>query len=130
VPNLGLIRHHQAQVQIVSFLRVALPGSLVVSLQNQDELHATKKTAGQRAAARARAVREGMVPGASDLLVISALLPCPMFVEVKTGKARLSDNQRSFAAHAEQEGCWFVVAAHFDDVRDFMVQREVSLHAY
>jgi len=130
VPNAGLIRHHQAQTQIVNYLRVALPGSLVISLQNQDDLHATKKTVGQRAAARARAVREGMVPGASDLLVISRHLPAPVFIEVKTGKARLSENQKKFAVHAEYEGCWFLVAASFEDVREFLSERQVRLHAY
>ena len=129
--NQGLIRHNEAQVQIVNYLRLALPGCMIIKAQNEDDLHRPGIKAWQRAARRKRAIDQGLYPGASDLQVIASQLPVKaLFVEVKTGVARLNDNQKVFMDHARELDCWAIKVAHFEEVQAFLESKGVKLNAY
>ena len=128
--NTGLIRHNMTQEAIVSFLRVALPTAIVTKVTNEDDLNSRGLPPHKIVAARARAVRQGMIPGAHDVLVTGGELPvASWWIEVKTGKATLTSNQQNFAALAERAGCWASVARGIDDVRDFLIEKGVKARA-
>lgn len=93
---------HNLQCAIVQALRAAMrPGSLVMAIPNGGEL-----AKGWRSWQRLR--DEGALPGAPDLLIL-APGGRVAFVEVKTAKGTLTDNQRAMSEYLLRNGFDYAV---------------------
>jgi len=60
----------------------------------------------------------GAYKGISDLIACRGGVV--LFIEVKTPKGKLSDNQRQFRQHIHGAGCHYVVARCHEDVKDYI----------
>lgn len=103
----------QIQRQIISYLRVQLPGAVVAHVPNAIDI------AGKQAArAVAKAAREGMLPGFPDLICIW----CGevFFVEVKTDKGRLSPAQKRVIDAIRRNVGRVIVARSCDDLAGYV----------
>ncbi len=101
----------QIQEAIVKWLRTALD-CRVCPIPNGG-----KRTRWQQLQTK----REGMERGAPDLFVIWSDGPEPrvLFIECKTEKGRLSDEQKAWREDATRYGHDYLVARSLDDVRSY-----------
>jgi hypothetical protein len=112
------------QVQVVSYLRRALPdGNIVFSIEN--ERHATGKGF---VAARFQAARKasGIVSGIPDLCCIIPGYPC-VWIEMKAERGRLSDNQHHAHERMRKAGQIVGVARSIEDAVAIMDEAGVPL---
>ena len=107
-------RHEESQMQrsCVTWFRLQYPDLLLLSIPNGAHLAGTKK---QRAMKASVLKAEGLVPGASDLVLIHPR--GVLFLEAKTLKGRLSPEQRVFRDRVEAMGHRYEV---FRSVDGFM----------
>lgn len=99
----------QIQRQIISYLRLNLPGAIVAHVPNAIDI------AGKDAArAVSKAKREGMLPGFPDLVCVWR--GEVFFVEVKTDTGRLSQAQKQVIEAIREQATIVIVARSCDDL--------------
>lgn len=104
------VKERPIQVAVVQYLRLVLPRALV--------LHIPNEAAGGDEGARVRMAKlkeEGVVAGASDILIIQDALVA--FFEVKAPKGVVSADQSRFMADAQAAGAFCAVVRSIDDAR-------------
>lgn len=96
---------------ILQYLRLALPGALVVHAANEVGLSGSDVA---RAISKAKSL--GMMPGFPDLMVIPAAGIGPLFFEVKAKGGRLSAAQRDVISALDDLGYRVAVVGSISDV--------------
>jgi hypothetical protein len=96
---------------ILQYLRIALPGALVVHAANEVALSGSEVA---RAISKAKSL--GMVPGFPDLVVFPASSVGPLFFEVKAKGGTLSAAQRDVTATLDGLGYRVALVRSIEDV--------------
>lgn len=96
---------------VLHYLRIALPGALVVHVANEVGL-----SGGAVRAAIGKAKSLGMMPGFPDLMVIPASSIGPLFFEVKAKGGRTSEAQRDVISALDDLGYRVAVVRSINDV--------------
>ena len=102
-----MMTEYELHVSILSYLRIALPEGSAI--------HHSPNEGAHKIAYRMKQKRQGVIAGWPDLEIFvppaawqSETVPwCPIFLEIKTQKGRVSDNQK--AAHKLLTNCGCVV---------------------
>ena len=102
-----LMTEYELHVSILDYLRIALPEGSAI--------HHSPNEGAHKIAYRMKQKRQGVIAGWPDLEIFvppaawqSETVPwCPIFLEIKTPKGRVSDNQK--AAHELLTNCGCVV---------------------
>ncbi len=96
---------------ILNYLRIALPGALLVHAANEVSLSGSDVA---RAISKAKGL--GMMPGFPDLMVIPSAGIGPLFFEVKAKGGRLSEAQRDVISSLDNLGYRVAVVKSINDV--------------
>jgi hypothetical protein len=80
---------------------------------------------GKRSKETARLMKRlGVLPGVFDLVVL-APGPRTFFLEAKTDKGKLSEDQQWFKGELIKMGFSYVVFRNLDDISDFIIQNKI-----
>jgi VRR-NUC domain len=99
------------QISVIAYLRAVLPTSVRVH-SSQNGLFTSKASAG-------KAKAEGMTSGVPDICLVRSGGLCA-FIELKSKKGRLSENQIEYLDWCAMNGIPAAVCRSIDDVRDFL----------
>lgn len=103
------------QTTIITYLRFALPKAIIFSIPNE----------GKRSPRLAAAMkRRGMLPGVPDICIIGRNSKA-YFIEVKSKKGTLTDNQKAVAEMMVNRSVPHIVARSIDDVEDALRKWEL-----
>lgn len=105
---------HQYQAMFVSWLESNYPDVLFFAIPNGASL------AG-RGRQMSRLKSEGLLPGVPDILIAEPRSKYHgLFLEMKTPRGKLSENQEWFIAQADQRNYYTAVCYGFEDARDLV----------
>ena len=120
------MREHEIHISILKWLKVMLPrNSLVHHSPNEGRHHINY---------RMKQKRLGVQPGWPDLEIfvpathwLSETTWAPIFLEIKTDKGKVSENQKSMMSRLAQLGCYVSVVRSVDD-SELMLRELVRLN--
>lgn len=107
------MRHneHELQVGCMQYFRLQYPNELGFSIPNGAALSGNTT---QRAKQMTRLKREGLLPGAADLVFFHTTKR-PLFIEMKSATGKQSEYQEAFEVKADKVGNYIVI----DNFQDF-----------
>lgn len=113
---------HEVQATVVQYIQSCYPGVLFHSIPNGARLASGKDN--RIAIMRMNILKqEGLLPGVCDLFLAEARgYFNGFYLELKTDKGKLSENQEWFIAHAEKKGYYTAVCFGVDEAIEMIDQ--------
>jgi len=107
---------HEEQATFVDWLQLAHPDVLFHSIPNGAQFAGDLK---RRVQQINKLKAEGLLPGTSDLLIAEPRgIYHGAYVEMKSERGTLSENQRWFLAEAEKRGYYTIIAHGFETAKE------------